>query len=217
MAGPRDGGIASMTWWLNWFSWLCESIAMLQQLSFWNGVFVFWHLRKQRESSELPLGFKLHRNTNLVTAVEVMPSTNEQACIRMVRNFGLGESSGWWFLQAQVETQSVRFGQSWADLSCRFFRCSSIIPLHFTVGFQGCKGQSWCQSSGDVWDGRLCAAWCAPIVNVYEGMITDHKEDVKGIFFEIFSKPQSVQLQKPWPNFRSTESRNCQLAAETVL
>ena len=40
-----------------------------------------------RSCSEWPLGLKRHRKSNLVTAVEVMPSTNEQACVRMVRNF----------------------------------------------------------------------------------------------------------------------------------
>ena len=48
-------------------------------------------------------GLKLHRKTNLVTAVEAMPSTNEQACIRMVRNFGWESHQGGGFCKPRLK------------------------------------------------------------------------------------------------------------------
>ena len=154
-------------------------------------------------------GLKLHWNTNLVT-IEVMPSTIEQACIRMLRNFWLGESSGWWFLQAQVETwNSIRLIWPKPGRFGRFYQCSSSMSLHFSARIQSCKVQGWCQSSSDVWDGRLCAPWCCNW-NVWRA---DHREDATGNrhILEIFSTTTVVQWQKPWSNFsRSTESWNCQ-------
>ena len=62
-------------------------------------------------------GLKLHRNNNLVTAIEAMPSTNEQACVRMVRHFGWESDQGGGFCKPRLKLNPV-------DLSCRFFRCT---------------------------------------------------------------------------------------------
>ena len=85
---------------------------------------VFQGCSKQSKIAALQnghFGLKLHRNNDLVTVVEVMPSIIEQACVRMVRHFGWEDDQGGDFCKPRLKLNPFDLAKVWQICFADFF------------------------------------------------------------------------------------------------